>query len=352
MKLVFRNLILLATVLATAGPAAAANVALRARSFHEGTMIRLGDVADISAASTAEVDELSTTVLMPAPAPGTMQFLRKAEIRELLAARGIDVSSISLDGAEVVEVQAAKPQLAPAAAAQSPPAIALPSREEIEASLDAAIKQYLTQETSHDRWVIKVNLNMAEYLRLANLGFDLQAVGGRKPYTGSQSFQISGQQSGQRMTVLANVVAIQPVVVVLRRIESGELIRATDLEIRQHEGALPGGAIRTLADAVGMEATRSIAEGAVLTKNQLSAPLQVERGETVTVFARTAGITVRTFAIARQNGAQGELVQVETLDGKERITARVSGRRELEVLATGATAGDFATLPRHETTRR
>jgi flagella basal body P-ring formation protein FlgA len=346
-----KKLLLLLTMLTVVvSSATAADVALRVRSNHEGTMVRLGDIADIAAASTSELNDLSTTVLLPAPAPGTLQFLRKTQVRDLLAARGVDLGAVSLSGAEVVEVGAAKPQAEIAIPGEE--SSLLPSRREIESSLNASIKQYLTQETGHHRWRIDVPLDVAAYLRLANLGFELKAGGGRKPYSGRQYFQITGDKPDQEMTVVAEVTRIQPVVTTVRKIERGALIRTADLEIREHEGHPPSTALTTLAEAAGMEARHSIPEGSLVLKSQLSAPLQVERGETVTVFARTAGITVRTYAVARQDGARGELVQVQTLDGKDRFMARVSGRRELEVLATGATAGDFASLPRHETTKR
>jgi flagella basal body P-ring formation protein FlgA len=80
--------------------------------------------------------------------------------------------------------------------------------------------------------------------------------------------------------------------------------------------------------------------------------MQVKRGETVKVVARTAGITVSTFAVVQQDGSLGDLVQVQTLDKKDRFAARVSGWKELEVSATGATTGDFATLNRSTALKR
>ena len=108
----------------------------------------------------------------------------------------------------------------------------------------------------------------------------------------------------------------------------------------------------SVSQAVGMEATRSIRSNQTLLRAHFTAPQQVARGETVTVFARTQGISVRTFAVARQDGALGDLIQVETVDKKDRFVARVSGRRELEVLAAGATASEYASLPRHDELQR
>ena len=342
--------IFVALLIAGAPSALGANVMLRVKSNHQGTMIRLGDIADISAASTSELKNLATTVLLPAPAPGTHQFLHRSQVRDLLAARGVDLGAISMSGVAVVELGQAKPPAEVGVGEKS--SVALPTREEVESSLQASIKQHLNRQTGHPRWRVETPLDAAAYLRLAKLGLELTVSGGRRPWTGRQYFKFVGSQADREMTVVATVTKIQPVVTVLRNIERGELIRTTDVEIRQHEGNLSSSAVASLAEAIGMEARRSIKAGSMILKNHLKAPLLVERGETVTVFARTAGITVRTFAVAREDGAQGELVQVETLAGKERFAARVSGRRQLEVLATGATVGDYASLPRHEALRR
>jgi flagella basal body P-ring formation protein FlgA len=75
----------------------------------------------------------------------------------------------------------------------------------------------------------------------------------------------------------------------------------------------------------------------------------VHRGEVVTVYARTAGIQIRTVARAREDGARGELVAVDSLLDHSGFHARVSGIREVEVYArsprveTAEAAGPDAT---------
>ncbi len=325
-----------------------ANVALREHSAHQGSLIRLGDVADISAATTGELNNLSTTVLMPAPAPGTQQFLHRAQIRDLIAAQGIEINQVFLSGANVVTIGHA----ADGTAGQGSKQYSRAEMQEIRLSLQTAILDYLMQQTGHNTWKVEAVTNDVQILQVAEFGSTLEVTGGSNPWTGRQEFQLTGANGNTEVSLSAKVTRIQPVVVVVRPLERGEMVRATDVELRQQEGNSHRLAITSLATAVGMEARRALQSGTILQEGHLSAPLLVERGETVTVFARTAGITVRTFAIAKQNGAQGELVQVETLDGDEKFKARVSGRRQLEVLATGATAGDYASLPRHRVKHR
>ena len=93
-----------------------------------------------------------------------------------------------------------------------------------------------------------------------------------------------------------------------------------------------------------MEAKRGITLNSIVTEGSVAAPLQVKRGEAITVYARTGGVTVRTMAVARQDGAMGDLVQVESADGKQKYVASVSGSRRVDVYPTGASVEDFATL--------
>ena len=101
-----------------------------------------------------------------------------------------------------------------------------------------------------------------------------------------------------------------------------------------------GGDFHTLADVVGKETTRAIAAGKPLTRDAVRPPVLVRRGEVVTVYARAAGIRIRTMARARDDGGEGELVAVEPLTDRNTFFARVSGIREVEV---------FARSPRAET---
>ena len=320
----------------------AASVALRVKSQHHGAVVYLGDVADISAANRSELENLKTTALMPAPAPGTHQFLTRAQVRDLLVSQGVEVERLTISGATSVEL--GQPMAIP-----KQPVVELPSRsrQQIEDEVEAAVLDYLTLKTGHDRWRVEIDFDIPSFLSVANSLEGINVSGGRRPWTGRQLLKLSVDSSRDTASLVANITKINEVIVAVRDIPRGNLIRATDLEVRMVDGSIPSSAITSTSQLVGMEANRPIRADQPILKGFFSAPLQVERGETVTVFARTEGISVRTFAISRQDGALGELIQVETLDKKDRYVARVSGRRELEVLAAGTTAGDYANLPRH-----
>ena len=287
-----KDLVLVTLLLLVSSMSAAqgAELILRERAIRSGGMIRLGDVADISAATPEVMHDLSTTPLMPAPAPGTSQFLRRDALYDLLISRGIDVKQLFIGGAQVIEVGDARPER-------------------------SKIGQQQPQ----------------------------QAAQSRKPEPKKPALKNAEPKKVEQPH--------QKTVVTLRKIEVGDLVRRSDVELREHPGKLSANALTSLDEVIGMQTLRTFSEGAVVRKNQLRAPLQVRRGETVTIFARTGGISVKTFAIAKQDGAQGDLIQLQTLDKKQQYAAHVSGRRELEVLATGNSARELATLDRQNSRR-
>jgi flagella basal body P-ring formation protein FlgA len=336
------NLWLAAAVVLGCVPALGANILLRQRSTHTGSIVYLGDVADISTGTDAEMHELATTPLMAAPAKGTQQFLHATQVRDLLSSRGIDAAEITIAGAKSIEIgKAAKVR---DLVAVEPVSTATP--EEVEEAVVEAIREHLISATGHSEWTITVDLNAAKLTELRKLGTELEASAGRNPWTGPQRFQMAPLGLTKGIALEARVERQQYVVVATRKIDAGNLIGVADVEVRLQEGKFPTSALGSLEQAIGKEALRSIEADAVLQSNQVRAPLQVQRGETVKVVARAGGITVSTFATVQQDGALGDLVQVQSLDKKDRFAARVSGWKELEVFPTGASAGDYATAKR------
>ncbi len=342
------QIVLFATLWLTMAKARGATILLHEQAENFGAVIYLGDVADISAATPSEVQDLSTTPLMPAPPKGTQVFLQATQIRELLISRGVDSIEISMIGASVVEVGRGVERAAQV------PAQPIPQRSsaEIEQAVVDAIKQYLISQTSHQVWEVEVSLTEANFRRLSKLGFELGASAGRSPWTGSQRFQIAAPGTSEAVLVSARVDRLQNTVIALRNIQQGELIGVADVEVRLQGGNLPSDSFHSLDQVLGKEAIRNISPETILQSGQVRSPLQVQRGETVEVFARTGGIVVKTFAVAKQAGSLGDLVQVETLDRQGKFAARVSGWKQLDVLPTGATAADLATLHRPSQERR
>lgn len=325
-----------------------ATIALRKQASPAGSVIFLGDIADISAETEAEVQALSTTPLMAAPAAGRQEFLHAAKVWELIESRGVAVTNLTLVGARVVEIGASTvTTIRPSV--DAPPTVPLP---EVEQAAVSAITAHLVTETGQHDWQVELNMAPQALNNLAKLGLPLEASAGKSPWIGTQRFQLQSRNGGKPVTVIAKVDQLRKVVVATRRIERGNLVSPADVELRLEGGNVPSTAVRSLDSVIGQEALRTIDVNSIVQESQLRSPLQVQRGEIVKVFAQTGGIRVSTYAVVQQNGALGDLVQVQTLDKRERFAARVSGWKQLEVLPTGASTADYATLNHLESRTR
>jgi flagella basal body P-ring formation protein FlgA len=126
------------------------------------------------------------------------------------------------------------------------------------------------------------------------------------------------------------------VVVAVHPISRGERIGAEDVELaRMKAGAQPRTEFQSLQEAIGKEATRNIVAGQALDDQYVRSPLLVNRGDVVDVFARSGGVQVRTRGRAKEEGSHGSLIQVEMLNDRRSLVARVCGIGEVEVLAAG-----------------
>ena len=337
----------LITLLLSSSTCDAALLMLREQATRRGSIIRLGDIADISGASSAEVESLSTLPMLPAPAPGTQQFLTVARVRDLLAAQGIEVGQLTIKGSLFVEIGDVPKQLEPKAES-APKAM---TKAEAELLVQQAIEQELAHSSTIGRWRVEVSLTQSQLKQMEELGSDFSAYAYQKPRSGRIRFQLRGQGEGQ-LKVVANLTQIQSVVVTKRPVARGQLVRAVDVEVREREGNLPSGTINDVQDVIGKVALRSFKPDDLVQQDYLRAAWQVRKGETVDALVRAGSIVVRTRAIAKDNGAMGDLVMVETLNDKQRLDVTVSGPGEVTVYATGGRVADYATLNRRSTTLR
>jgi flagella basal body P-ring formation protein FlgA len=322
----------------------AAEIVLREHATPQGSIVRLSDLAEITGADAATIEHLAATPLMPAPSVGTSQFIRVAELRDLLTARGLDVRGLKIAGAQVVTI-------GPAAAA-TPATISKKNTLRLAADpavVDATVEQltvqitaYLRKQSGHDLWNVKLDADNDVLAAYQQAGRQTVITGGKAPWTGRQRFTLSAGAEAPAVLAYARIERLEMAAFLTRSIDRGELVRRADVQLRPYAGALPRLAVVSLEEVVGKEAVQGIRADSLLLANQVRSPYLVRRGERVSVVVRTGGIRVRTYALVQQDGGLGDLVAVQTIETKERYTARVSGLRELEVFAAGASAGEVA----------
>jgi flagella basal body P-ring formation protein FlgA len=257
----YTALISLAILLAYCGVAHAAEIRLRADARTSNSIVRLADVAEITAADAEEARELAAIELGPAPA--NKQTLRAREIHDRLALAGINPARHRFSGASLVAV------------------------------------------TNSARNENKTRPNPKSTERVTP----------QKP---------------------ANEPPSTEVIVALAEINRGDRIRAEHLTVERVKGSVQRAAFQSIEDIVGMEATRNITPGQPIDEQYVRTPRLVKRGDVVDVISRSGGVQVRTKGRAREEGGDGDLINIELLSDRRALLARVSGLQQVEITATSA----------------
>jgi flagella basal body P-ring formation protein FlgA len=206
------------------------------------------------------------------------------------------------------------------------------------------IERYLATKSA-DAAGCEVTCDIAErhLALLQRADAKLFCSGGSAPWTGRQRLVLTAAtpQGDARIPVYAEVTpkAVSCVVAV-EPIPRGALITAAHVELRSvanppksNDRRMPINAVEKL---IGMEARQPIQAGNVVFSDQVQSPVVVRRGELITISSESRGIRVRTTVKALQDRSKGQLVQVESLDTKERFDARVTGLRTAAVMTVAS----------------
>jgi flagella basal body P-ring formation protein FlgA len=238
-------------VMASGLSAEAAEIRLKEDVSSSGSIVLLGDVAEIRDSDVQQAAALRRMELFPSPSQDDCRVLRQRELRELLVLHGFDSTRITISGALVTRIH--------------------PGRNKAPVSV------------------------------------------ARKPDTDKPALSI---------------------VVTRRELQRGEVLRAADLELKTIDKVPKN--FSPLFDpqaAVGLEVTRSVPAGYALDARLTQRPILIRRGEPVTVYALAAGIRVRTTARSLGQGGLGDLILLESLENRERFSARITGVQRAEVYA-------------------
>jgi len=358
-----------------AAGASATEITLRERVTPKTSVVRLGDVAEILSADRQQARKLAAVPLMPAPAAGTERYLQKREVADMIAASGVELAEIHLDGAARVAISGKN--------AGQPNAVQMATFEEVVTPADNSLTHVSTKSSeatnSHaailagekvassaqlndtDLVAVKAQLEQAVATYVQSQGGRVGRIemnvtsrqlaqaaaatslptceGGAEPWNGRQAFTLSYSTANGmvRVPVSCDIVEpASPVVVAVRPVGRGSIVTAADIEVRMMEPtaktAGKRNAFESIDKLIGMEVRQALREGEVVFSDQLQSPIVIKRGELVTVSAHTSGIRVRTSARALQDGSTGNLIQVESLESKQQYNARVTGPREAAVM--------------------
>lgn len=351
----FKHVVMMIAAIAAACSASeAAEIRLKPSVVVDSTIVRLGDVAEVTAPFPQEAEALAATELFPAPIPERRRYVQAREVIDLLVRRGVDFSVHRVAGAETIKISRAKPQ--PIAAEQPSPAASIRSQERqaAEERLRQVMLEYFQQRTvdslpAEQAAGMEVEFEAGDELVRAVLVAERLTVvaDAVESIAGHQQLVILADQARFPMDVQLRVP--QGVVVAARPLARGAVVRAIDVRMEyESPQRVTRVAYHSVDSLVGKQLTTSIGVGRPIAKNSVREPIVVRRGDVVSVIASVGGVAVRTDGKVRDDASAGEVVEIESLEDRERrFFARATGQLDpqtglpvVEVFGGATTAAD------------
>jgi flagella basal body P-ring formation protein FlgA len=140
--------------------------------------------------------------------------------------------------------------------------------------------------------------------------------------------------SGRDRSLAVRMTWTQPVLVLTRSVQKGEILRESDVTTRQVRVNKPGIYASMVSEVVGQSARKNLSQGEPLTFNVLNSPgdaPRIEKGKSVVIIVRSGGLMVKAKGEALEKGAPGETIRVRNTASKAVLTAVVLTEDTVEV---------------------
>lgn len=206
--------------------------------------------------------------------------------------------------------------------------------EPLENIREAAV-QHVLERIQNDHY-ISLEASAGELdarLNLPKCGAPLETFSNTAPAPGRATVGV--RCTGSRPWTLYVPVSIDAMVLAIavnKALARGTVLREADLEETVLSTArLPAGAPGNKKELVGMELSRTVRAGAVVTLNMVKPALVIKRGQKVIILARTGGLEVRMSGVALENGAAGDRVNIRNSGSGRTVEAVIIGAGTVQV---------------------
>ncbi len=146
-------------------------------------------------------------------------------------------------------------------------------------------------------------------------------------------FAGDGSVAPMRLRYTGSAVDTVEAIVLLRTLERGETLKASDVLVERRPRAEVGADAAARDRAIGMQARRQLRAGVPLRSADLLKPDLVQRDQNVTLIYEAAGIYLTGRGKAIEGGAEGDVISVLNLLSKRTVTGTVSGRGQVTISA-------------------
>ena len=313
------TLIIIILLASTGAMAQVANIRVAGQTSVTTGSMTIGDIASVECSDSSMAETLKAVRLGLSPMPGSWRELERDVILNQLMRNGFSKRQIKLLSPKFIKVYRK-------------------SQNVTQPVLEAKLRDFIAANapwTSDEMEVTEISRINDVMIPQGDLFIDVR-LRGNGSYLGLTPFVVDMQVNGKsvkQIVMQARISVYRQAVVAINAIPNGQMVRASDLELRRIDiSSARGKSFNSLKELQGMSAKTYIQAGQVVTASQVIPPILVKRGNVVSLEATSRGFMIRTTGIAQQDGRKGELIRVKNSASKKVIDAKVTGSGRVEVL--------------------
>lgn len=302
-------------------------------------IVKLGDLVEVLVGHSPSVDQMLQMPLGPAPRENAVQTWHSQDVLQHLELRGVHPDSVRWSGNTSAKLQRVSDVVGPGIESIQPAFIGQRQIELAEDLVKQAISEYLvlkTGERTDWRIDVVVPAKLAEVIRIRH---NIAGIGGgQDPWLGKQQFILQIKDRNQLTSVtIEAVIDLPPMVLVatrpLRRQEiiSNDMLEFAPLPKRHSNDTATY--FSDMKQLLGKQLRRSVSTGVPISSDYIGEPIVIERNEMIEVESVSGPVVVRTMARSLGSGAVGELIEIETIPGQQKMLAAITGPLKVRVAA-------------------
>jgi flagella basal body P-ring formation protein FlgA len=284
---------------------------VRSSANIRGSLVTLGEIADIQGGPLADQQALRQLVLAPYSAERSVWTAR--EIREELVAAGWNLLYWEVSGSNQVQLHSR--DAAPSVQQQQRKLAAIQGRVQLATAVQSSPHNTTAFAPTHPsvQRTGVVQAQWREELRDERDPYDAAAI-----------------SSLRQSSVTSQVWAFR------KGMSRGQVVTMDDLEPLQLERTAPNQAVLDAAEIVGQLVRSTVPAGRPILSNHLEPIKHVQRGKEVTLLSRVGPIEVSTTAKSLADATLGQSVPIESLDRKRQYLGQVIGFNTVQVNSSQA----------------
>ena len=137
--------------------------------------------------------------------------------------------------------------------------------------------------------------------------------------------------SGTERSLAVRLTWTQPILVLTRSLKKGDVLKESDVTVRQTRVNKPGVYASKFSEVAGRSVTKNLSQGEALALNLVTDTPIIERGKSVTIVVQSGGLVIKAKGEAMENGALGDTIKVRNTASKTVISAVVVANDTVEV---------------------